>query len=250
MPKVDRSGRIIFSSKDRISLCSVGSGGLLHSLNSQGLLKIMKRSGIDILHMVGMNDLNCKMACPIHIGYMLHNRQEMLIDAVLYIKPPKAGYPCFFASKLNGGTDIYYSEDIHIAQSNNSLLKPHYFSPDLSVFILLEFIESQLIASTESLSQFRAKNRSSKILYPKQPNPRVHQIRPSNSYSFEINIFNLLRISSNYKITLRDEEQYAIYRNPESKGFDTKSTAVKYLERTIKRFVEEITGKESGISPC
>lgn len=70
---LNKRGKLLLKSVDKISYASTGSGAFLMSLNRDGLLKIIKNNKVEVLQVLGTRNLNPSIGDPLTLGYYMNN---------------------------------------------------------------------------------------------------------------------------------------------------------------------------------
>lgn len=212
MPNLDKKGKLQFHSKDQLSMSSSGSGSFLKSLGRDGLLKILVSSGIEYINVLGTRDFNSKFCDPLRVGFMEHKKTECIFDVFrresLSVKNPS------ILEDVTGALDMYYADQSRLAVEENESLFPKYGITDLNMFCTLEFLTSSLRNNSAEIFKFRLKKKNIKV-YDKEVETIGSQ--GLNSLSFELNAFNLIKLTNNIKIFVTNAKEKAMFCHaPES----------------------------------
>lgn len=87
LPALSNEGKILLESPSKIALSPNGNGGIFHALETSGSLKIMRDSGIQHVHVYGVDNALVKVADPTLIGFALHNQAQCVNKVVLKRDP-------------------------------------------------------------------------------------------------------------------------------------------------------------------
>jgi UDP-N-acetylglucosamine pyrophosphorylase len=139
-PVLNSHGKIQFNRKDKISLCSSGSGSFLKSLGRDGILEMMSSNGIEYLNVVGTTDLNTPTADPEYLGFLDQMQgKDMLVHAYrresVHINHPT------ILENSSGRLGLFYPEESLEASKNNNALFPKYGLNDTNILVRLKFVQ-------------------------------------------------------------------------------------------------------------
>lgn len=78
LPSIYQSGRIILGSKSRVQFNPNGNGGLYQTLDHFGLTKLLKSQSVEYMHITGIDNILCKLADPLFLGYIANNDLDLM----------------------------------------------------------------------------------------------------------------------------------------------------------------------------
>ena len=84
---LNKRGKLQLKTVDKVSYASTGSGAFLKSLQRDGLLKIIKNAKVEVLQILGTNDLNPSIGCFKTLGYYMHHRAHVDVLFRAYRNP-------------------------------------------------------------------------------------------------------------------------------------------------------------------
>ena len=209
MPNLNFKGKIIFTDQDNLSLCSSGSGAFLKSLGRDGLLKIMEASKIEYLNVVGTRNLTARICDPMALGYLVHKQLDILFETFrresLNITNPT------ILEDPEGYLDMYYPEQSFKASQENDSLFPKYGMVDINMFATLGYVKTALKVHAAEIFKFRIKKKKINA-WKKEVKTNFEDadgLEP-NAFSFELNAFNLVKLTYKVKMLIRDADKEAV----------------------------------------
>lgn len=242
MPNLSKKGKLQFHSKDTLSLSSSGSGSFLKSLGRDGLLKILESSGIEYLNIFGTRDFNSGFCDPVRLGYLHHRKKDCIFD--VFRRESLSISNASILEDVNGYLDMYYPDESRAAVQQNESLFPKYGITDLNAFCSYEFLEKSLRNNSAEIFKFRLKNKKVRV-YNKEVETMENGL---NSISFELNAFNLIKLTDNIKMFVTNAKETAIYRY----GPDSEKWNLEQFMKKIKILINEkclkIMKEKPGIS--
>lgn len=244
MPNLNKKGKLQFHSMDLLSLTSSGSGSFLKSLGRDGLLKILENSGVEYINVLGTKDFNSKFCDPMRLGFLKHKQQDCVFD-VFRRESLSIAHPSILED-VNGFLDMYYIDEARVAIENNETLFPKYGITDLNLFCSLEFLQNSLKKHSAEIFKFRLKRKKVKVY-----NKEIETLENGyNSFSFELNAFNLIKLTNNLKIIVSNAKETAIYRyGPDSDKWNLEQL-LKKLKMLYDRRCKDLMEKDPGELLC
>lgn len=88
---MDKSKNVLHTENGRIDYGSAGGGALLSSLMKYKIFEIWKKEGVQIVNIIGTDNLNTRICDPLAIAFLAESNFDCLADVV-----------------PNNGTDIPY----------------------------------------------------------------------------------------------------------------------------------------------
>lgn len=140
--------------------------------------------------------------------------------------PFKSNYPCLFKNSQTDSLEFIYKQDLDEAGRKGYKLSPNFFSPSLSIYFKMDSLTKLITNPSSKLGQFRVKKKNLKI-FNKELELKKKDL-PYNSISFEINAFNAVSCSSNTIISVRNLNDYLVFKR-NSKIPEQKETNVIYV---------------------
>lgn len=218
MPNLTKRGKLQFYSKETLSMCSSGSGSFLKSLGRDGLLKILESSGVEYINILGTRDFNSKFCDPLRIGYMAHKKTDCIFD--VFRRESKIVKNPSILESVTGNLDMYYPDQTRTIVEENESLFPKYGMTDLNMFCTLDFLQNSISNHSAEIFKFRLKKKKVRV-YSKEFDS-VEDLG-LNSLSFELNAFNLIKLTDKVKMIVTNIKENAIYRyGPESPTWNLK----------------------------
>lgn len=238
MPNLNRKGKIQLEELCKISLCSSGSGGFLKGLHKQGLMKILKKTQVDYLNIFNTNNVNLSLVDPFVIGLMTTSKNDNeetngkeieVITEVFKKETTKIEYPIILQNS-EGGVEMLYPEETLKAMKIDGALFPKYESLDLNFFTTTKFLAKLLDKKGPELFKYRLKKKKDLKTY--RTSVRESFVEGGMSYySFELNVFNISKLSKNVKLILRGKEDVIMMKNePGAPNFTEKEAIEKIKE--------------------
>ena len=221
----------------------------MHSLKTQGIIQNLKRTNIKVLQFANSNNLLQEFCDPFLIGHFVRKQYSSMVEGIVSTTPEQQSMYPAIARSLSGtqGLQLLYQHDIAKGKKINPSLNPRVFSPDLSVYFSVDFLEKTLASPPKSLSIFRQKLKNVKIYREEGDNLNpIGNLGGPNSMSFEINIFNLLGVSPKNVILVRDLSEYALYRKGKNAKEETLDQAVDKLKKKMKVVLGNLLKKDLG----
>lgn len=72
------TGQILLEDKNTIFEAPNGNGGLFKGLVDSGTLMEMRQSGIEYIHVVGVDNVLLRLADPVQVGYAVRERLQVV----------------------------------------------------------------------------------------------------------------------------------------------------------------------------
>ena len=215
IPNINRKGKILVNSNNKISLSSNGSGGFLANLNKTRIFESWESADIRYLNITDLNNLNSNVADPISLGFMIKSGLKCVAEATKR-KNKHVENPCFMQSNKDTISFHYPFEVINFTREGDFDL-PLYECPHLNMFTTVGFLGDVLKNRTAELFKYRIKEKmvphieNSSLVFSK------YQWLPP-CFTFEINAFNLMDLTVKSCLLVRDSMDCVILKVGESMG--------------------------------
>ena len=209
MPNLDFKGKIIFSDQDNLSLCSSGSGSFLKSLGRDGLLKIMEASKIEYLNIVGTKNLTARLCDPMSLGFLEQQGLDVTFETFRR-ESLNITHPTILEDE-KGFLDLYYPEQSLRASQQNDSLFPKYGVVDVNMFTTLEYVKKTIKFKSAEAFMFRLKRKKISAWRKEiKTNFEDTEDFQPNGFSFELNAFNLVKLTQKVNMLIRDADKEAV----------------------------------------
>ena len=235
---VNRKGKLQFLSPNRISLCSTGSGAVLKHLLKGGpnnLRQLLKDNGVEVVQFLGTRDLEAGIADIGTLGYLLDSNNS--VDLAIAASRNNSGFIPDEPSVLRDaeGKIVIQSPEIveRIAFEQNLL--PEIYTNNCNMYITLEKLNSVLedMLCRSKVLMYSRKFRDLN-LFNYDAILSVSDLQnadPCNSFSFEINLFNLASVVQNPKIIIRDHpDPILLKKNYKTNSFNIPEVKSKVMQ--------------------
>jgi UDP-N-acetylglucosamine/UDP-N-acetylgalactosamine diphosphorylase len=229
LPTIDGVGKILLSSKSKISTGPSGNGGCFLSLKDSGMLEDMNSRGIEWLFLYGVDNAMVRVVDPYFIGFTITSGELAASKVVSKVNAnEKVGVLCY----RNGHPSIVeYTElpDEMLQQKDatdnllydNANILNHIFHMDFITKIL------------EMKLPFHVAHK--KIPYTNELGFNVIPEKP-NGYKFECFLFDILsNLSDMAALKVKREEEFAPVKN--SDGEDSPKTARELISNLHKQWL-------------
>jgi len=209
VPNLDQKGNILFRDPENLSFSSIGSGAFMQCLKKDGLLGHMKSSGVDTVQIVNMEHVNVDLAKPHLLGYLADKGPAVNMLAELSLADP--GFPEHPAIVLDVDTNKFtYCQPFALAKMRDANGNPFftkYQSHSTNVYMKVTLIEDCITNHKSEIFQYRIKERNLGCVDTEITNSplKINTDLP-RFYTFEFNLFNVLKMSPKVKFILQDKE--------------------------------------------
>ena len=237
IPAIDRQGKFLLESKNRIFESPNGHGGVLKALWESGAIDDMKRRGIEYLFYFQVDNVLIKMCDPVFIGYHITERSQMSNKVVRKVRPEdRVGVICKIGDKI-GVVEYSDLDDEHAyARTEDGELK--FWAGSIAIHVIdVSFIEK------ENKHGFKLPFHIAQKAIP-FVNEQGEKVKPNdkNGFKFETFIFDaLLDADRTCTIEVERQTEFSAVKNKE--GFESPQTAKEDLQRNYVRWL-----KEAGIT--
>lgn len=220
IPSLDDKGNLVLSDKNRLFRNPDGHGGSITALQSSGVLKILKKRGIETLSYFQVDNPLVKIIDPAFIGFHLIHSADISSKALIKAyAEEKTGVFVKFSNNKTG--IIEYSdmpeEKLHMKDSQGNLSYTAG-SPAIHIFSI-SFIEQ--ITTAGGTLPYHTARKDIKVL-------KNGEYKTVNGYKFEKFVFDALPLA-NKDIILETErhEEFAPIKN--STGADSPESAAELM---------------------
>jgi len=242
MPNLNQKGKIQLARRDLISMSTSGNGGYLKSLHKEGVLKILTKSKIEILNVVETLDLNSELTDPKTIGLMLKHNLNCTVD-INQRTTTHLNFPTILQD-MDGFINCYYPDESLSAMKQDGSLFPEFKLQNLNLFVSVDFMTKVLKENPAKLFKYRPRKRDVKIYNKSLKTACIDG--GLSFFSFELNSFNLVGLSDNFRLILRDEEEVVLMVNEPGAPMWTERDAMKKLEEKWEGFVYDLLKEDKG----
>ena len=244
MPAVDaESGKLLFSSKATLSTSPDGHGGMLRALARTGLLKEMRRRGIEFLHYHQVDNPTAIVCDPVFLGFHVGLDCEMSVKVVA---KRSAEERTGVAVEIDGKTQIIEYSDMPAAvarktEPGGSLL---LWAGSTAIHVFSRRFLERILQSETSLP-FHVAHK--KVPYCDEQDQLVTPAA-ENAYKFERFIFDTLPLAER---TLVLETDRACEFNPvkNATGDDSPESARSAMVRLHRGWLQEAGARVDPATP-
>lgn len=234
---LDKSGKLLLESKEKIFMNPNGHGGSLKAIWDSGAYLDMKNRGIETIFYFQVDNVLTQICDPTFIGYHLSQKSEMSSKVVRKAYPEeKLGVIC----SINGKTGVVEYSDLSekdmFAMDVHGRLK--YWAGSIAIHLIeLNFVEKMNKEGFKLPYHFAEKN----IPYINSTGTLAEKSR-KNGYKFETFVFDALQYC-NKIVTIEVEraDEFSALKN--ITGVDSKETAISDLSRMYIKWL-----KAAGVS--
>ena len=227
MPLIDKEGKLIIGENGKIKLASDGNGGIFYSMAKDGVIKDMRKKGIEWMFIGSVDNLLVKYVDTLLLGIAISKNVKIATRTIIKNSPyEKVGVLC----KKNGKIKVIeYTEipkKMRFAVDENGEM----IYGESHIMCNLFHIDAIEKASTKELKYHIAVKKTNYL------NEKGELVIPEeeNCYKFEKFIFDTFGLFDDIAI-LRGvrEEDFAPIKN--KKGVDSPETAKKLYEDYISK---------------
>jgi UDP-N-acetylglucosamine/UDP-N-acetylgalactosamine diphosphorylase len=231
LPAVDRRGKVILETKNRIYLSPSGHGGALGALGESGTLKDLDSKGFSHLFYFQVDNPLVRIVDPVFIGYHVLAGAEIASKAVWKREPAeKMGVFCLADDKVSV---VEYSElseeDSRRTDQTGSLLfgagsiAVHVFSIPFLLRLWREGVRLPYHVTYKAVPHI---TKSGTLMKPEKP----------NAYKFEMFVFDMFKYSSRTLVLeVKREDEFSPVKN--ASGKDSPETASRDLSNMYARML-------------
>ena len=219
LPMIDTEGKILIGEDGLIKSAADGHGGIYESLLKSGMVKIMKRLGIEWVFIGGVDNCLVKMVDPVLMGIAIDKGVTVACKSVVKANPhEKVGVFC----KRNGKPNVIeYSEitdDMAEARDENGelLYGESHILCNLFNISAIERMGSEPLPYHIAYKKAKYMDKDGKIIVPDSP----------NAYKFEAFLFDAFgEVDEMAILRVKREEEFAPVKNSDDVGVDCPKTA-------------------------
>lgn len=223
LPMVDVKGKILVDETGMVKEAADGHGGIFEAMNQDGIIKDMKKRGINWIFIAGVDNVLAKMVDPILTGLAIKNKCLAAGKSVVKSNPKeRVGV---FCKKDNKPSVIEYTEitdEMAEARDENGelLYGESHILCNLFNIKAIEEIAKNKLPYHSAFKKAKYIDKNGVIVVPEVP----------NAYKFEAFIFDAFeRLDDMAIMRVKREEEFAPVKNAE--GVDSPETAAKlYLD--------------------
>lgn len=219
LPMVDVKGKILVDETGMVKEAADGHGGIFEAMNQDGIIKDMKKRGINWIFIAGVDNVLAKMVDPILTGLAIKNKCLAAGKSVVKSNPKeRVGV---FCKKDNKPSVIEYTEitdEMAEARDENGelLYGESHILCNLFNIKAIEEIAKNKLPYHSAFKKAKYIDKNGVIVVPEVP----------NAYKFEAFIFDAFeRLDDMAIMRVKREEEFAPVKNAE--GVDSPETASK-----------------------
>ena len=260
LPAIDTNGGILMEGKAKLALTPNGNGGIFICLleSDSTLFHEMQKSGIEYLHIIGIDNVLNKVLDPLQVGLSIHKK----ISCVIKVLPKKHYKECIgiFANIDKKGYELVEYSEISedMAKQTNEkgeLLFNHGKCLVLSIGNILNFF----VSLPALLSIFKAHGHnltnffhiaSKKIPYYSEG--KLIKPNECNGYKFELFISGFIPYLEEDIIFLqiKREEEFAPVKNEKGSAEDSPDTARAMISSLHRSWLTKVGAVLEGDGLC
>ncbi len=233
IPAVDRQGKFILESKNRIFESPNGHGGVIKALWDSGAIDDMKRRGLEYLFYFQVDNVLVKMCDPVFIGYHIVEQSQMSNKVVRKISPEdRVGVVCKIGDKIGVVEYSDLDEEHMYARDENGQLK--FWAGSIAIHVIdVAFVER------ENKHGFKLPFHVAQKAIPHlDENGVLVKPQEKNGYKFETFIFDaLLDAQKTCSVEVERSREFSAVKNKE--GFESPQTAKEDLMRNYVRWLQK-----------
>ena len=228
LPMMDVNGKILVDEKGLVKQAADGHGGIFEAMQKEGIIKDMKKRGINWIFISGVDNVLAKMVDPLLTGIAINKKCLAAGKSVVKNNPKeRVGV---FCKKNNKPSVIEYTEITDemaeaIDENGELLYGESHILCNLFHIKAIETIAKNKLPYHSAFKKAKYIDKNGVIVVPEVP----------NAYKFESFIFDAFEALDNMAIMrVKREEEFAPVKNAE--GVDSPETATKlYLDYIKKR---------------
>jgi UDP-N-acetylglucosamine/UDP-N-acetylgalactosamine diphosphorylase len=248
MPSIDAEGKILLSSKSKISTSPSGNGGCFPSLESSGMLDDINNKGIQWLFLYGVDNALVRVVDPYFIGFTIKSGGLAASKVVSKVNAnEKVGVLCY----RNGHPSIVEYTELppEMMHQKDDCGKLIYDNANILNHIFhIDFIRKIL----QMKLPFHVAHK--RISYINEHGDNVIPEKP-NGYKFECFLFDIFsNLSDMAALKVKREDEFAPVKN--SNGEDSPKTASELILSLHKQWLinngldcNVLSGKTVEVSP-
>ncbi|TMW60804.1 hypothetical protein Poli38472_000846 [Pythium oligandrum] len=234
LPCFTDEGKIILETKSSISRASDGNGGIYPALKRSGTLGYLEKMNVQYLHVFSVDNVLCKVADPVFIGYCIENDADCANKVVWKHRPEES--VGVFAKKNGKFCVVEYSElDKESCELVDQATGKLAFGAAniCNHFYRLDFLK--FCCNLEDFADYHVAKK--KIPYVNEEGETV--VPTTNSgVKLETFIFDVFQHANNMKVLgVEREDEFAPVKNAPGAATDSPDTARHLLSEQCKRWL-------------
>ncbi len=217
LPMLDESGKIILETKSRVREAADGHGGVFEAMSKNNIVEDMKRRGIKLVFIGGIDNILLHVTDPLYIGLVVDKKAKIASKSVTKLNPSeKVGVFC----KRNGRPSVIEYSEITEEMANLRDENGELLYGESNIIAHLFDINVLDVIGKDKLPYHVAHKKSNYI------NENGEEVVPNspNAYKFETFIFDAFnKVEDMLLLRTSREEEFAPIKNNE--GADSPATA-------------------------
>jgi len=216
-PALDRDGHMLLADKDKLCLAPNGNGGWFRSLEHNGMIEDMKKSGVEWLNVFSVDNVLQNIADPVFIGATIACRQYAAAKVIAKATPEeKVGAVCLRNGRPSVVEYSELSDQMRYAKDEKG---QYLYNYGVTLNYLFHLQKTQKMAQKhlpihKALKKINCLDEQGHLIIPDAP----------NAYKLEYFIFDILQFFDSilsYEVVRQDE--FAPIKN--KSGVDSLDTA-------------------------
>ena len=213
IPNINWKGKIVMKHEDELSLSSDGSGGFLANLKRAKIFESWMKAKIKYLNVINISDLNVKVADPLTLGFFITNEYDCMSDC--FERTTKQIHHPIYLQDSEGSMDLYDPFQVRRAIFESGPDIAQFESKNLNFFTTVKFLHQLITKEAARVFLYRIKEKNLKQTYTPKNIQRM-SISPIDwlpkYFTFELSIFNIMRLTTNSCLVLRKPEDSALFK--------------------------------------
>jgi hypothetical protein len=164
------------------------------------------------------------------------NKVDVVYEGFKNLEEKLPVYPSLLQS-LDGRIDMYYPDEALKASNFSNALIPKYYTVNCNIFITLGHLDKLISTRTADIFLYRRKNKNCRIYKPSLSMSGIDG--GLNSFSFELNAFNLVRNAENCKMVIGNPQDYILMTQEVNSNRDTEKLAAKKMKEHYDRYIAD-----------
>lgn len=204
---------------------------------SSKLLHTWKIAKIEYLNIIDLKNISAKILDPFTIGLMIERGYDCISDA--YERDPNSNLltnPLIIENKFQY-MDLYYPFEVQRAlefqHQNPEIYK--WESLHLNMYTSIDFLEQNLSQHTGKIFEYRIKQKTPTF----DPKNTFSTFIPwlCKSFSFEINAYNLMRLTNKTLLVKRNREDALMIKDTGNEQFESEiqTKSLKFFTNVLKK---------------
>jgi UDP-N-acetylglucosamine/UDP-N-acetylgalactosamine diphosphorylase len=236
LPCLDNDGKILMEDNFRVAMAPDGNGGIYPALESCGMLKMMKETGIRYIHVFSIDNALCRPADPTFLGYCITQEADCGNKVVWKAHAhEKVGV----LAESNGKPCIVEYSDITAdmaerVDDNNRLV---FGAGNIcNHFYTLDFLSNVVLPNMENMYHVARKK------IPYYDGVQLVDPESPNGVKLESFIFDVFPLSQKMAVmNVLREHEFAPVKN--ATGNDSPETARQLISSLSKQYMKEAGAK-------